>query len=216
MSWYFYVLIAIGSYLLGNVHGSILIGKILKGIDVRDYGSGNAGATNTARVLGMTAGIAAMVFDILKAVAATWIAVAVVGNMAGAVVGKMAGYTAYIAVVLGHNYPVLFRFKGGKGMSSSLGGIFVLFWPIAVIVFVLELVLTILTKRVSVASLTCVTLYPILTLVFGYGTDAFIVAMIIWTIGVFQHRENIKRLIKGEEKKLVIKKMSRKKTASTQ
>src|SRR5690554_3351130 len=115
-----YLLVIVISYFIGNFAPSYFIGKITKNIDIRDYGSGNAGATNTFRVLGAAAGVIVLICDVLKSMLAVHAGLWLIGTQLG---GMVAGGMA----VIGHNWPVMLRFKGGKGIASSLGLVLALF-----------------------------------------------------------------------------------------
>lgn len=187
------VLIAVGAYLMGDINPSILIGK-LKGIDIRKEGSGNAGMTNTIRVMGVKYGIAVLIVDVMKA----FIAVRI-GFAAADTYGAM---VAFAAVVLGHCYPAFFGFKGGKGVAASLGAAFALNWQSALLVLLVAAVLFLLFRRMSVASMGAAIAYPVLIHRFAPEYFYFSVAAAIFLL--VMHRENIGRLLRGEEPKLTI------------
>jgi glycerol-3-phosphate acyltransferase PlsY len=189
-----YILTAVIGYLIGNFASSYLIGKITKNIDIREHGSGNAGATNTFRVLGVKAGILVFIFDVLKGVLATLIGLWLTGDKLGAVLsGGMA--------VIGHNWPVLLKFKGGKGIASSFGLILTMFPTIGLILFVIAVALIAATKYVSLGSISAAILFPILLVVFSQPPAIILVGTVLALIALYRHRENINRLIKGKENK---------------
>ncbi len=179
------------AYAIGNISPSIIIGKIY-GVDIRKEGSGNAGTTNTIRVIGLTAGLICLFIDVLKG----FVAVTIGYNMGG-VTGSM---VAFACVILGHCFPVVWGFKGGKGVASAFGAALALNWPSAIAAFVVAFVLLIITRRMSVGSIGALIAYPALVwyyypecLYFAIGAAAFLVLM---------HISNIIRLSKGEEKAL--------------
>ena len=183
------VIIGIAAYALGNINPSIIIGK-LKGIDIRKEGSGNAGMTNTIRVMGIGAGITVFVIDVLKAFIAVRIGISFGG--------KYGAMVAFACVILGHCFPAAFGFKGGKGVASAFGAALALNWPSALIAILVAGVLFGITRRMSVASLVAALSYPVLIwhfapdyLYFSIGAAAFLMLM---------HMANIKRIAKGEEK----------------
>lgn len=189
-----YILPAVIGYLIGNFATSYLIGKITKNIDIREHGSGNAGATNTFRVLGVKAGILVFVFDVLKGVLATLIGLWLTGDKLGAVLsGGMA--------VIGHNWPVLLNFKGGKGIASSFGLILTMFPTIGLILFVIAVALIAATKYVSLGSISAAILFPILLVIFSQPPAIILIGTILALIALYRHRENISRLLKGKENK---------------
>lgn len=189
-----YILSAVIGYLIGNFATSYIIGKITKNIDIREYGSGNAGATNTFRVLGVKAGILVFIIDVLKGVLATLIGLWLTGDNLGAVLsGSMA--------VIGHNWPVLLNFKGGKGIASSFGLILTMFPTIGLILFVIAVALIAATKYVSLGSICAAVLFPIMLVIFSQPPAIIMVGTVLALIAIYRHRENINRLIRGKENK---------------
>lgn len=187
------VIIAIVAYLMGNINPSIIIGKI-KGIDIRKEGSGNAGMTNTIRVMGLGAGIAVLLVDVLKAYIAVRIGFYNADNL-GAMV-------AFGAVVLGHCYPALFGFKGGKGVAASLGAALALNWLSGFAALLVALVLFALTRRMSIASLAAAVAYPFF--VYYYEPECTYFAAGASLFLIIMHAANIIRIARGEEEKLTI------------
>ena len=187
------IIIGLAAYALGNINPAIILGK-LKGIDIRKEGSGNAGMTNTIRVMGLGAGIAVFVVDVLKA----FIAVRIGYNF-GDDLGAM---VAFGAVVIGHCFPAVWGFKGGKGVAASFGAALALNWLSAVAALLVAGVFFLITRRMSVASIFAAIAYPVAIwyyepeyLYFAIGAAAFLLIM---------HLANIKRIAKGEEEKLTI------------
>lgn len=185
-------------YLIGSINSSIIIGKILTGKDLRDYGSGNAGATNALRVLGKKAGILTFVFDALKTVIAILICQAIFKENK-----EIAIYLSGIGTVLGHNYPLWFKFKGGKGIVVSVVTIFFADWKIGLFIFIVSLFIMIISRYVSLGSVVGSVLLIILAFIFKWDNIPYIVyALIISSLAIFRHRANILRLISGTENKL--------------
>ncbi|RYG70116.1 glycerol-3-phosphate 1-O-acyltransferase [bacterium] len=187
------------SFFIGAIPFGVLIGK-MRGVDVRAAGSGNIGATNVWRVLGPKAGTAAFVLDVLKGVAGPLIARALVPNEPV--------FTAICAVcsVLGHNFSPFIGFKGGKGISTSLGALFGLMPWVALIDFAIWGVVLAVTRRVSVASMTvCITL-PILAFFWKEPTPNLVVAIFLGIMVFIKHIPNLKRVIAGTEPKVGQKK----------
>ena len=199
-----YAAAAVIAYFVGNVSTGIIIGKLFGNIDIRTKGSGNAGANNVMRTLGYLPFALTLIGDALKAVVAI-----LLGRWIG---GNIGGCVAAIAALLGHNWPVLYNFKGGKGMSSSLG-IVLMFDPLMALILVLiQAALLISTGYMSVASITTAILLPVLTAIFGRGDTAYLVVTILMgVLALFCHRSNIKRLIEKKENKLDFKKIGSKK-----
>ncbi len=188
----FKILAVVVSYVIGNFSTSIIVSKLWAGIDIRKHGSGNAGATNVLRTLGMKAGLITFVGDALKAILAVWIG----GRLGGENTALICG----IAVVIGHNWPVFLGFKGGKGIASSIGvGLFI--HPmIAIICIIVGVLIVAKTKYVSLGSVVAICLLPILLMFVGF--KFFLFGMALAFMAIYRHKENISRLLKGTESKL--------------
>ena len=191
----YYLLTVVIGYLVGNLSPSYIIGKISENIDIRDYGSGNAGTTNTIRVLGAKAGVIVFLCDVMKGALATLIGLWLTGgDQLGAVLsGGMA--------VIGHNWPVLLRFKGGKGIASSFGLILVMFPKIGLLLFLIAIVLVWITRYVSLGSISGAVLFPVLLAVFREPPGIILIGVILALIALYRHKDNIKRLLNGTENK---------------
>lgn len=190
-----YLLVAIIGYVIGNFASSYFVGKITKNIDIREHGSGNAGATNTFRVLGVKAGFIVFISDVLKGVLATLIGLWLTKNQFGAALsGSMA--------IIGHNWPVFLNFKGGKGIASSFGLIITLFPNIGLILFVVAVVLILVTRYVSLGSISGAVLFPILLIFFKKPFPIILVGTVLALIAIYRHKDNIKRLLNGQENKI--------------
>ncbi len=206
-----YIIIAIIAYLIGSVNFSIIISKKMAGFDVREKGSGNAGTTNMLRSVGKKAAAITLVCDILKGVISICIAI-IIGNIAKNLDRELLLQIAGIAVVIGHTFPVFFGFKGGKGVATSLGVLLMSNWQIGLICLVFALVLMALTRMVSLGSCGAAVLFPVLTLFINEhytvltegknGNVYFIYSVILAIIVLYNHRENIKRILSGTENKL--------------
>lgn len=189
------------SYLLGSIPTSIWYGKIFHHIDVRNFGSGNAGATNTARVLGRKAGIIVFIFDVLKG----WLAVNLIFLLNKTAYSadqliyfKMAfGVTAF----LGHVFPLYAGFKGGKGVACLLGVVLAIHPWASLSAFGIFIITLLITRYVSVSSMTAALSFPLLLIVvFGANNIILIIFSIILLIGVIiTHRKNISRLLNKTE-----------------
>lgn len=190
------------SYLLGSLNTSILVSKVI-GKDVRTEGSGNAGATNTLRVFGKGAAAVVVLGDALKGVLAILIT-RLLAKISGAYfVFPVYEYVSGICVVLGHNFPLYFNFKGGKGIMTSAAVIFMLDWQIGIIVLVCTIVIIAISKYVSLGSCIACFVYPAAVIMF-HGDDTYFVALsfIMGALALYMHRTNIVRLVKGTESKL--------------
>lgn len=188
------------SYFLGNISPSILIGRA-KGVDIRKEGSGNAGTTNTLRVIGKKAAAAVLIIDILKGVAAV-----LLGRYIG---GQELAMYCGLAVFLGHIWPAVFGFRGGKGIATAFG--VALAWAplLGLVELAIAAIFLVTTKRVSVGSVAAAIIFPLTAYYFdpGYLPVTAVMAIIV----VIKHRRNIMRLIKGEEPKVSFKKQEEKK-----
>lgn len=203
-----YIIVSIIAYLLGSISFSIIISKKMAGFDVRDKGSKNAGSTNVLRTVGKKAAIITLICDCLKGVIAiliAYIAGKIWTNLDSALLVQLAG----IFVVLGHTFPIFFKFKGGKGVATSLGVLLLTNWQIGLICLVFALVLMALTRFVSLGSVAAAILFPVLTV---FITNNYLVpgnyiifGIILAILVIFNHRENVKRLLTGTENKLSFK-----------
>ncbi len=212
-----YIVVAVIAYLIGSISFSVIFTKKFAGFDVRDKGSGNAGTTNVLRTAGKGLAAFTLLCDVLKGVGAVLVALLVGEMIKGepqirATLVELAG----IFVILGHTYPIFFKFKGGKGIATALGVLLVTNWEIALICLVYALILMALSRMVSLGSIATSILFPILCIFskvnyivageeahFSYVIFAIILAVIV----IFNHRENIKRLADGTENKISFKKI---------
>lgn len=196
-------------YLFGIIQTGFIYGKI-KHIDIRKHGSGNAGATNALRTLGWKAGATTFTGDALKAVAAVLIAKLIFADSPQVM---LLGLYAGMGVVLGHNYPFYLKFKGGKGIASTVGLMLATDPVIFLTILAIFLVIFLTTKYVSLGSLVCVLVFAVEFIIFGqmgkYGVDAnqlyemYGLAIFLAALGWWRHRANIQRLLKGTENKII-------------
>ncbi len=203
-----WILCAVVGYLLGNFATGITVGKVF-GIDIRETGSKNAGTTNVLRTLGWMPSLLTFLGDALKGVIAALIGKWLMGgNIYGA-------YVAGIAVILGHNWPVFYHFRGGKGIATSFGVILAVHPLIALGLLLWQIVVVAITKYMSVASITGAVVFFVAVLVRCWGDWLQIVmALIVSILAIFSHRANIGRLMRHEENRLdfsKINKLSKKK-----
>ena len=206
-----YIIVVIISYLIGSISFSVIISKKMAGFDVREKGSGNAGATNMLRSVGVKAAVLTLIGDCLKGVVAILIAV-LIGKIAKNLDKALLVQLAGIAVILGHTFPIFFNFKGGKGVATALGVVLVTNWQIGLICLVFALVLMALSRMVSLGSVGACVLFPVLVLfiknnyIVTEGSSYLIYSIILAIIVAFNHRSNIKRLLNGTENKISFKK----------
>jgi glycerol-3-phosphate acyltransferase PlsY len=188
-------LVIVLSYLLGNISTGFLLGKWLRKTDIREYGSKNAGATNALRVFGIKIGLMTLAGDMLKGFLATRIGFALGGETTMAI--------AALSVVIGHNYPVFLKFKGGKGIATTAGVLLALS-PLLLLLQVTLMVLIVwITKYVSLGSVVNAILLPIFIAIFyrPFSWTLILATGLMGLMAVFRHRANIVRLINGNERK---------------
>jgi glycerol-3-phosphate acyltransferase PlsY len=192
------ILAIIASYLLGSISFSFLAGKLLKGIDIRNHGSGNAGATNTLRILGKKPAIAVLLLDGLKGVLAVWFGFWFIPDSDLMIVPILCG----LAAVIGHNWPVYFGFRGGKGIATTIGVMATLaFWP-TIISGITAIVIITITRYVSLGSLILTAMLPVLILLFDLPLELFVFSLLVMLFAFYRHRTNIIKLWNGTENKL--------------
>ena len=204
------------AYLFGSIPTAVWIGQAFYNVDVREYGSGNAGATNTFRVLGKKAGIPVMLLDILKGWTATNLAYVIGVATTGAY--HSIAFTNYelalgIAAVMGHLFPVFAGFRGGKGIATLFGMILAINLPAALLCVFVFMTTLFITRYVSLSSIMAGFTYPIgVTFIFPvYIKSVIIYGMCICILILVTHQKNIERLLKGKESKVNL--FKKKKTA---
>lgn len=209
-----YIIIAVITYLIGSINFSIILSKRMAGFDIREKGSGNAGTTNMLRAVGKKAAVITLICDILKGVVSILIAVLVgkiIKNLDNALLVQLAG----IFVIIGHTFPVFFKFKGGKGIATALGVLLMINWQIGLICLIFALVLMALTKMVSVGSIAAAILFPILVAFIDQNYivptsnsnwSYLVFSIIVSLLVIFNHRANVQRILNGTENRLSFKK----------
>lgn len=205
MKYLIIIAVAVISYLIGSVNFSILISKAISGKDIRESGSGNAGATNMLRTHGKKMGVLTLLLDVLKGIIAIIIAMIVDKNI-GANTGILS-YIAGVCVILGHNFPLYFGFKGGKGVATSLGVVLMLDWKVGLIVAVCAIAIMAVTRYVSLGSILGGAAYIVVEIVKAivtknYNVIQLVCVVIIGGLLIARHHANIKRLLSGTENKL--------------
>ena len=199
------------SYLVGSIATAVWVGKIFHGVDVREHGSGNAGATNVIRVLGWKTGIPVLLIDVLKGWVAAMLPVFI--NLAGGGTALLTNFQilAGLAAILGHIFPVFAGFRGGKGVATIFGVLMAIHPLLTLSCLGVFLVVLLISGYVSLSSMSAGVAFPIF-LFFFFDTPSlfFKVFSIIVAIAlIFTHRKNISRLLKGEESKLFKKGVKR-------
>ncbi len=215
MIWLCYIIMLVVPYLLAGINTSIIVAKIKTGKDIRTMGSGNAGLTNTLRVLGKGAAGIVLLGDVSKAAIAvllvrlSFMYLGGVNTMDAASNMTWVEFMAVFMAIVGHCFPLYYGFKGGKGVLAAISAIFVLDWRIACILLGIFIVLVALTRYVSLGSCVASASFFIATALFGYFADkdpAFIVNTIIAAfcggLIIVKHKGNIQRLLSHSEKKL--------------
>jgi acyl phosphate:glycerol-3-phosphate acyltransferase len=201
------------AYVIGSIPTATLVGKLFYRIDIREHGSGNAGATNTIRVLGYKAGIPVLLFDVFKG----WFAVQLVtffqpGPMSPETITYIKIALA-LAVVLGHIFPVFAGFRGGKGVGT-LAGVGIALYPVAILIVLVIFIITLASTRfVSLSSILGALAFPFIVIFITKQHNPGLMALSV-LVGVFipiTHRNNIRRLLKGTENRFDFKRKNAKK-----
>ena len=205
------LVIIVLSYVIGSFPTSIIVGRLLKGIDIRQHGSGNAGGTNVFRVLGPAPGIFVMLFDAFKGFAATfWVSKIVIDSMP--LETGMIMILAGVSAILGHIWTIFAGFKGGKGVGTAAGMLAALFPKALLICLAVFFIVLFASKIVSLSSMSAAVALPITLTLFRYVfnvevlTSLYIFSFIAAALIIFTHRSNIKRLMNGTENKFGKKK----------
>ncbi|NND72788.1 MAG: glycerol-3-phosphate 1-O-acyltransferase PlsY [Rhodothermales bacterium] len=208
------IVIVVLSYLAGSIPGSVWVGKLISGVDVREHGSGNAGATNTFRVLGWKAGVLATIVDVGKGLLAAGV---IASLRLGQGVIELPFWNpdvfyqmvAGAAAILGHMYPVYIGFKGGKGMNTSAGVLFAITPYSMWITLAMFVIVLFSTRYVSLASMIAAITFPTTVGIRKYvfnierlDASIFVMSLLIAAGLIYAHRSNIKRLLSGEENRI--------------
>jgi glycerol-3-phosphate acyltransferase PlsY len=194
-----YIGVIILCYLIGAIPFGVIISRLTRGIDVRDYGSGSMGMANVLRTVGARAGVFVFLADLAKGAAAVALAWLIFGSAYGQVAGG-------VAAVIGHSWPIYVGFRGGRGVTTGFGALLVMSWPVGLICFAIFLIVVALSRYVSLGSMLAglsmlVMMIPFVVLdvePFAYLVFGLIIVPII----IFRHRGNIQRLLSGTEPKL--------------
>lgn len=190
-----YLLTGVIAYLVGSIPSGLILGKLFWHTDLRKYGSHNIGATNAWRTLGKVPGIIVFLADSLKGQAGVLLGLSLVGTPLAAVIGGL-------LAIIGHSFSLFLRFRGGKGVATSLGVLTMLMGNVTLIVFVLWFTIVYMTRYVSLGSVVAGVLTPILAALFAYPMEYIVFTVIAALLVIVRHRENIKRLMNGMENKI--------------
>lgn len=199
------ILAGVIGYLLGNISSGYLVGKAYGLRDIRKHGSGNSGTTNVLRTLGWLPSVLTLVGDCLKGFVACLVGRALAGDW-GLLIGGL-------CAILGHDFPVLMGFRGGKGIATSLGLIIAINPWLALALLVVQIIAVALTRYMSIASLITTVAFPICAAIMERGRENYplfvVAACIASALSLFGHRGNIQRLINGEENRLDFERISK-------
>ena len=197
--WYRVMLAALGSYLLGNLNGAVIVSRLTAHEDVRSHGSGNAGLTNFIRNYGVRTAALVILIDVGKAVAACLLGQTLLSPLGYAKEGQMLGAAC---VLLGHIFPALLGFKGGKGILSGFTIALMVDWRIGLLIFLAFAVAYGLTQYVSLGSVLAAAMFGVGFILF-YRQQPVVMwtALLLAALVIFMHRGNIQRLLRGEERK---------------
>ena len=190
-----FVVAAAISYILGSIPNGLIFGKAIWGVDLRQHGSKNIGATNAWRTIGKAGGISIFALDFLKGAISAYLGLHLGGS-------ELAGVLCGILAIAGHSWSVFLAFKGGKGVATGLGVIAALMPEVTLIVFAVWFAIVYFTGYVSLGSIVGAALVPILTLFFGLHTEFLILGLIAAVFIIYRHKSNIERLLKGTESKI--------------
>lgn len=221
-NWYLIIISVVVAYLLGSINTAVMVTKVVtKGKqDIREMGSGNAGFTNVLRSVGKVPAIVTIICDLLKTVIAVFLggllfSFMTMGEASPESVIRVGKYLSGFACILGHSYPIYFNFKGGKGIVTAAGMILVLDWRLFLLILGTFLIVFICSKIISLSSLVSAAMFGVYTFIFACFVDkgsalyTAVCTVAAFGIGIFiiiKHKDNIKRLMKGEEKKITAKK----------
>lgn len=217
MKFLIIIAVAVLSYLIGSINFSIILSKLISGKDIRESGSGNAGATNMLRTHGKKMGIITLLLDVAKGIISILLAMylrKIIWN--GDILYEQHAmddyldilpYIAGVCVILGHNFPLYFGFKGGKGVATSLGVVLMLDWKVGLIVAVCAIAVMAITRYVSLGSILGGAAFIIVEIVKSavtgeYNVTQLVCVIIIGGLLIARHHANIKRLLNGTENKL--------------
>lgn len=190
-----YAFIILVGYLIGSIPNGLIIGKTLSGVDLRQFGSKNIGATNAYRILGPWPALLVFVTDAAKGVGGVYFGHFLLDTPLALLCGG-------IAAIAGHNWSIFLGFKGGRGVATGLGVIAVLVPKITAIVFIVWAIIVGLTRYVSLASIVAAALVPIFMWLFSERAEYLLFGILAALFVIARHKPNIQRLLKGEELKI--------------
>ncbi len=217
-SWAALILAMVAGYLLGSINWAILITRWFSHKDIRSFGSGNAGATNVLRSQGTVPAVLTTVGDLAKSVFATWLGGWLLTNFHladaafdGQTLTLIGRYGAGLCCIVGHVLPIFYRFRGGKGVLTTLGMFLVADWRVALMCLTLFIAIVAVSRLVSLGSVVAIGYGPLLVVVLHVWVDKMSLPMVVFTtvmtaavaaIIVIKHADNIKRLAAGKERRI--------------
>ncbi|MCM8780878.1 MAG: glycerol-3-phosphate 1-O-acyltransferase PlsY [Candidatus Omnitrophica bacterium] len=196
------------SYIIGSLPTAYIFGRLLRGIDIRKFGSGNVGATNALRVLGKRVGVTVLILDMLKGFLVLVFLEPMIVKNTNLISEELLLIVLSLSCILGHSWTVFLKFKGGKGVATTLGVLFGLtiklpeLKTILVIVVLTWLVVFVLTRIVSLASILSCIMLPIYMIIFKQSRILVLFGFILASYIILRHRSNIKRFLQGKESTL--------------
>ena len=194
-----YIIVTMLGYLFGCFQASYILGKLLKKVDIRTLGNGNAGASNTVVVLGWKYGVAVAIIDIGKAILSVIVIKLLFKNLLSPEQTPFFLYLNGLSVILGHNYPFYMGFKGGKGTASLIGMLSAIDHRIAIIGIAAIVAITLATDYIALGTISLVILFVASTFFFGYSKGCIIIAFILASLSIYKHRQNIVNIIQKKE-----------------
>jgi glycerol-3-phosphate acyltransferase PlsY len=190
-----YLIAAVFSYVIGSIPSGLIIGKLLKGIDLREFGSKNIGATNAYRVLGPWPAFLVFIADMAKGLVGVYLGQYLTDTSIGQILGG-------IFAIAGHNWSLFLGLKGGRGVATGLGVVAVLVPKVTAIIFLIWAVIVYFTRYVSLGSIVAAGLLPIFIWLFGENTEYLYFGIVAGLFVIVRHKPNIERLLKGKELKI--------------
>jgi glycerol-3-phosphate acyltransferase PlsY len=209
-----FIAVVVIAYFLGSIPFGLIIVKLKGGVDIREYGSGKTGATNVMRTLGTKLGVLTLVLDVVKAGGAVMLAAVIIGGNSGSfTVGGVSIYwqhvaqvVAGLAAVVGHNWPIFARFKGGRGVTAYFGTLFAIYPPAGILGAQVVAIAALRSRQMSKGSilgaLAAWCLMVPLTIVYSFPPIYLAYGLVVVALLVYQHQDNIKRLRQGTERQL--------------
>jgi glycerol-3-phosphate acyltransferase PlsY len=196
------------SYLIGSIPTAYIFGRVLRGIDIRKFGSGNIGATNALRVLGKKVGITVLILDLLKGFIPVVLLADILYSKTALLSEETLRIILGICCICGHNWTIFLKFKGGKGVATTLGVLLGLSIKIIGLRFILFLMIStwvlvfIISRIVSMASIISALAFPVYTFIFKQSNTLKISSLLLSAFVIIRHKANLKRLIQGKESRI--------------